>query len=82
MERKKRACYYYPKLRGIRNEKGYTMQELANKLGITKNCYYKKENGITDFYLDEVRKILIIFDCKFEDIFFETVVNQKVNKNV
>lgn len=76
---KKRNAYIYPKLRGIRNEKGYSMEQLADKLGITKDCYFRKENGKTDFYLDEVRKILEVFDCKFEDIFFDTVVNQKVN---
>lgn len=76
---KKRQAYIYPKLRGMRSEKGYTMQDMAKALGMTKNCYYKKENGFNDFYLDEVRKILILFDCKFEDIFFDSVVNQKVN---
>lgn len=77
---KKRNAYIYPKLRGIRNEKGYSMEDVAYKLGITKDCYFRKENGKTDFYLYEVRKLLELFNCKFEDIFFDTVVNRKVNK--
>lgn len=78
--KKSKHTYIYPKLRGIRYEKGYTMQNMADELNISKNCYFKKENGYTDFYLDEVKKILDLFNCKFEDIFFERTVNRKVNK--
>ena len=78
--KKTKQNYVYPKLRGFRYEKGYSMQDMADKLNISKNCYFKKENGYTDFYLDEVKKILEIFECDFNDIFFIRDVNQKVNK--
>ena len=82
MKKKKSNSYIYPKLKGVRHEKGYTMQGMADILGISKGCYFKKENGFTDFYLDEVNKILNLFHCSFDDIFFEKIVNQKVNKDI
>lgn len=81
MKNSKRQSYFYPKLKGIRNEYGYSLEDMAKQLGISKDCYFRKEKGKTDFYLDEVRKILNLFDCKFEDIFFAIDVNQISNKS-
>lgn len=79
MERRKET-YFYPKLKGIRNEYGYSLEDMAKILGVSTDCYFRKEKGKTDFYLCEVRKILNAFDAKFEDIFFTSNVNQKVDK--
>lgn len=76
----KRQAYFYPKLRGKRNEYGYSLEDMGKYLGISKDCYFRKEKGKTDFYLYEVRKILSLFDSKFEEIFFTTSVNQTVNE--
>lgn len=81
MEKKKRQTYFYPKLKGKRYELGYSLKDMANYLGISEDCYFRKEKGKTDFYLYEVRKILELFDVNFEDIFFIPFVNQVVNKN-
>jgi len=75
MARKKVKTYYYPKLCGIRHEHGYSIEEMGKKLNISKDCYFRKEKGKTDFYLSEVRNILKIFNVKFEDIFFTDDVN-------
>lgn len=72
--------YFYPKLRGKRCELGYTLEDMANLLGMSKNCYFRKENGKTDFRLCEVKKILDIFGVEFNDIFFTFDVNQIVDK--
>ena len=61
----------YPKLIGKRNEKGITQEKMAELLGISKNNYNQKENGKLDFGLIEVKKILKILDCSYNDIFFE-----------
>ncbi len=81
MKRKNNQAYFYPKLKGKRNELGFTLDDMAKKLGISTDCYFRKEKGKTDFYLCEVRKILELFDCKYEEIFFIPDVNEKVNKN-
>lgn len=42
MERKK-EIYFYPKLKGIRNEFGYSLEDMAKILGVSKDCYFRKE---------------------------------------
>lgn len=57
------------KLKGKRVEKGYTQKDLAKLLNIETATYTRKENGLVQFRLDEINKILEILQCKFEDIF-------------
>lgn len=57
------------KLKGKRVEKGLTQKELAKLLNIETATYTRKENGLVQFRLDEINKILEILQCKFEDIF-------------
>lgn len=59
------------KLKGKRVEKGLTQEKMAAKLGMTKKTYNFKENGKYIFRLDEIKKILEILDCNFEDIFLD-----------
>ncbi len=75
----RKKTYFYPKLKGVRNEYGYSLEDMAKLLGISTDCYFRKEKGKTDFYLCEVRKILELFNVKFEDIFFVQQVNQIVD---
>lgn len=58
------------KLRGKRVEFGLNQKQMAEKLGITQNSYSRKELGKATFTLEEVKIILKLFNCKFEDIFF------------
>ena len=71
--KKKMEAHPYPKLKGKRNEYGYTLQDMGDYLGISKNAYFRKEKGYADFYLWEVRKILELLDSKYEDIFLLNV---------
>lgn len=66
----------YPKLIGKRNEKGLTQQDMADKIGISKNNYNLKENGKLDFGLLEVKKILSILDSDYNEIFFDQAVTE------
>ena len=59
----------YPKIRGKRCELKISQREMAEKLGIAGPTYTKKENGQTDFTLEEAKKLCQLFNCKFEDIF-------------
>lgn len=71
----------YPKLVGKRNEKGFSQEKMAEMLGISKNNYNLKENGKLDFNLVEVKNILKILDCSYDEIFFESSVTQNGYKN-
>lgn len=77
--KKAKQSYFYPKLKGRRCELGYSLEDMARFLGISKDCYFRKEKGKTDFYLCEVRKILEILNSDYQEIFFTNIVNQKVD---
>lgn len=70
----------YPKLVGKRNENGITQEKMAEMLGISKNNYNLKENGKLDFNLVEVKKILQILKCSYDEIFFEDFVTENSYK--
>lgn len=58
------------KLRAKRVEFGLNQKDMAEKLNITSNSYSRKEIGKQEFTYTEIIKILKIFNCKFEDVFF------------
>lgn len=57
------------KLRYIRKEYGYTYQQMASKLGITKSYYWQIENGKRGLSYDNALKIASIFQRIPDDIF-------------
>lgn len=59
----------YPKLKARRVELGYTQLDVANKLDVSLSTYCHKEKGKTDFTINEIIKLLVFLNCKFEDIF-------------
>lgn len=59
----------YPKIRGKRSELHLSQEDVAKELSITVKTYNLKENGKSEFTLEEVRKLLKLFNCNFEDIF-------------
>lgn len=73
--KKEKESYFYPKLKGKRCELGYSLDDMAKFLGISKNCYFRKEKGKTDFKLCEVRKILNVLGAEYNEIFFIKNVN-------
>lgn len=70
--------YWDLKKRRIIN--GLTQQDMSDKLNISLSAYNLKENGIRDFTMEEVRAILDILKCKYEDIFFDVSVKKKNDK--
>lgn len=56
-------------LKGRRVAKGLTQEAIAKLLNMTKTTYGRKERGDAQFDLNEVKQILEILECKFEDIF-------------
>lgn len=58
-------------LKGRRVAKGLTQESISKLLGMEKSAYARKENGQVQFRLDEIKKLLEILECKFEDIFLQ-----------
>ena len=61
------------KLKAKRTEYQLTQEEVAKRIGISTPTYIDKENGKRQFNLNEIKQLLVLFQCKFEDIFLPYV---------
>lgn len=59
----------YPRLKARRVELGYSQDDMAKMLGISLSTYCHKEKGKTSFNIEEIIKLVLFLNCKFEDIF-------------
>lgn len=57
------------KIKHLRESKNITQGMMADLLGIHKDTYIKKENGVCRIYINELFKIMLILDCDVDDIF-------------
>ncbi len=57
------------KIKHLRESKNITQGMMADLLGIHKDTYIKKENGVCRIYINELFKIMLILDCEVDDIF-------------
>lgn len=65
----------YIKLKKLREQFGYTQQEMANKLGYnSKSTYNQKEKGLRKITVEEAHEISKIFNQSIEEIFFKSEV--------
>lgn len=58
------------KLKRIRKENGYTIYDMANKLGITPSYYSQIENKKRRLFYDMAFKISSIFNMKPDSLFY------------
>lgn len=59
------------KLRAKRVEKDFTQEELAKALGVSVSTYSRYELGKTEMLESTINKLLMILECKYEDIFLD-----------
>lgn len=74
----------YSKLRTVRNNHGYTAQQMADMLGISKSFYSQLENCARRLSYDMAIKIAAIFNMKPDEIFYDEHLNiqkEKTSKN-
>jgi transcriptional regulator with XRE-family HTH domain len=53
---------YFDKIKKTRDEKGYTQEFMANRLGISQNSYHKIESGKTKVTVQLLEKVAEIFE--------------------
>ncbi len=70
----------YIKLKEIRNRHGYTVQQLADKIGISKSYYSQLENRRRRLSYDMAAKIAKVFSMKPDQIFYEDHITIKEEK--
>ncbi len=62
---------YYRKLKKIREENGFSYEDMAKKLEISKSFYWQIEHKKRRLYYYMAKKIADVFDLKPDDIFYE-----------
>lgn len=71
----------YSNLKKIREQNGYTQDEMANMLGYnSKSTYSMKENGTRKITIEDAHKISKIFKKPIEEIFFDNEVVKLTTK--
>lgn len=69
---------------GLRKAKGFSLENMADELGISVSAYYKIENQETKLSIDRVLHIQRILDVSLDKILnlkTDTVYNQNVKDN-
>lgn len=60
------------RLKKLRKSKGYTCEDMAKSLNISKSYYWQIENQNRRLYYELAKEIAKIFDLKPDDIFYDT----------
>ena len=55
-------------IKSLREQKGFSQEELAAQLDISRQSYIKYENGLVEMPLDVVRKLSHIFEIDYSCI--------------
>lgn len=55
-------------LKGLRCNSNFSLEEVATKLGVSRETYRKKENGETNLTLAEGFALAEMFNCSISDI--------------
>lgn len=71
----------YERLKEIREEKGYTIEDMAQVIGKSPCNYFKKENGNVKFSVNEAIRISKFLKKRVEDIFFKEQLSENETKN-
>lgn len=71
----------FENLKKIRKEKKINYVKMAEIIGVkTGTAYWKKENGLTKFSIEQAKKISDFFEIPMEQIFFENEVSKMETK--
>lgn len=61
----------HTRLKALRVKNNIVQQDMADMLDINYSTYSLKENGIRDFTITEIQKIIELFGLPYEEIFFD-----------
>ena len=60
------------RIRRLRENKGFSQEEMAEKLQISRSAYSRIENGETNSWVNHIEKLCKELDMKIEDLFINT----------
>ncbi len=61
------------KLKGLRSSNGYSYNDMAQKLKISKAYYWQIENGYRNLYYSLAKKISNVFNLKPDEVFYQDI---------
>ena len=56
------------KIMVLRKRKGYSQEDLAHELDVSRQAVYKWESGESIPELDKIKKMSVLFDISFDDL--------------
>ena len=65
----------FVELRNLRLKAGYSLEDMSNKLGVSKAYYWQLENGGRRLYYFLAVEIAKIFNKKPDEIFYEYFID-------
>ncbi|MFP7202392.1 hypothetical protein B5V89_17875 [Heyndrickxia sporothermodurans] len=74
--------FNHEKLRAARRGKNYTLQDVADRLQIELHAYWRLEQGQTQLKVDQLLKLIHIFDKPLEYFLEETSTFHEVNDKI
>lgn len=81
-ERRKNMAFNLKRLRAERVAAGMTQEQIAKKVGLSREAYAKRENGLIKISVEDLANILhaLGYDASKSSIFFEHNVRNKEQK--
>lgn len=66
------------RIKEIRIKRGISIEKMSTLMGFSSyQGYYKKEVGLRQFSANDISKICLILNVKYEDIFFTPMITKK-----
>ncbi|MDR4952940.1 helix-turn-helix domain-containing protein [Chryseobacterium sp. ES2] len=69
------------KIRRLRENKGFSQEEMAERLQISRSAYSRIESGETNSWVNHIQKLCENFDIKPEDFFINSDNNINTNQD-
>lgn len=69
------------KIRRLRESKGFSQEEMAERLQISRSAYSRIENGETNSWVNHIEKLCENLDIKPEDFFINSDNNINTNQD-
>ena len=69
------------KIRRLRENKGFSQEEMAERLNISRSAYGRMENGETNSWVHHIEKLCQELEMKIEDFFMNSDNNINTNQD-
>ena len=61
------------KIERLRKIKGWSQEELANQIGVSRQAVFKWESGINKPDLDKIKKLVVLFNVTYDYLLDDSI---------